>query len=375
MKKIIFSLLGVLPFVVQAQDKFEITGKLPAAGSDRIVVLSYKNSQDKTKSDTATIKDGTFSFMGETAFGNKSKLSLLPGKSAGVNRRRQPDEQTFYLEKGKYNVVGTDSLSTAKITGAQAQTDYLAYLAQTGKLTAQYNEITERFMKVYRTNDTAAIKKIQTEAKPVHAQLEAAKDAFIMNHPDSYVSLDVLASSEKAALIDPKVFDPLYKPLTKRVLASFTGQKLVANYETAVRLAVGQTVDFTESDDKGNPFKLSSLRGKYVLVDFWASWCAPCRAENPNLLKAYQKLKDKNFDIVGVSLDEGDVEWLKAVDQDGMPWTQVRNIRGSNNDIQARFGINAIPQNALLDPNGVVIARNLRGEELQQKLSEILSKH
>ncbi|CAM4222086.1 Thiol-disulfide isomerase or thioredoxin [Pedobacter westerhofensis] len=152
-------------------------------------------------------------------------------------------------------------------------------------------------------------------------------------------------------------------------MSRFADLKLATEYAKAIQLSIGKTLDFTQTDDKGNEFKLSSLKGKYVLVDFWASWCVPCRAENPNLLKAYHALKDKKFEIVGISLDETKASWLKAVAYDGMPWVQVSDLKGFKNDVAVKFGITAIPQNVLINPEGVIIAKNLRGEDVLNQLS------
>lgn len=371
MKKIILMILCLLPVMVMAQDKFEISGKFSHAENDKIVMLNYVDSEGKNAKDSAILKDGKFTILGTTAFGNRSYLSLLPLKKDSIKRPQQTDFQTFYLEKGKYSVVGTDSMATAKITGAQAQTDYLLFTGQMDSLSAHYKVLVKRYYKAKAAKDDDEVKRIQAEGKPLGVKINAVTDSFIFSHPDSYVTLDMVAS-EKAAVIDPKVFDPYYKILSKRVLSSFTGQKLVAKYEKAMQLSIGKTLDFTQTDDKGNEFKLSTLKGKYVLVDFWASWCAPCRTENPNLLKAYNALKDKKFEIVGISLDDKKANWLKAVESDAMPWTQVSDLKGFKNDVAIRFGITAIPQNVLIDPNGVIIAKNLRGEDLVNKLAEFI---
>ncbi|MNR34251.1 Thiol-disulfide oxidoreductase ResA [compost metagenome] len=119
---------------------------------------------------------------------------------------------------------------------------------------------------------------------------------------------------------------------------------------------------------------LSSFKGKYVLLDFWASWCGPCRAENPHVLKAYNKFKDKNFDILAISLDEKKENWLKAVKDDAMPWTQVSDLLGWKNQAAGYYAITAIPQNFLIDPNGVIVAKNLRGDRLEKELAKFLEK-
>ncbi|ACU06183.1 TlpA disulfide reductase family protein [Pedobacter heparinus] len=372
-KIIIVALLLLPASFCLAQDKFEISGQLSQAGKDMMVMLSYKNSEGKDTKDSALVKNGKFLISGTTAFGNKAYLTLMPVKKDTIRRVGQSDYQEFYLEKGMYKVTGTDSLAKASITGAQAQKDFLLWKSKSQALLAQFREITQRFTKVYyaKVKDTVTIKKIQAEARPVHAKIEAALDSFIFSHPDSYVALDLIAS-EKTAVIDPQVFGAYYNPLSKRVLASFTGQKLTAKFEKAKKISIGKTVDFTQTDDKGNEFKLSSLKGKYVLVDFWASWCVPCRAENPHLLKAYNQLKDKGFEIVGISLDETKAAWLNAVKHDGMPWIQVSDLKGFKSEIAVQYGISAIPQNFLIDPQGVIIAKNLRGEDVNEQLAKLI---
>jgi len=134
-----------------------------------------------------------------------------------------------------------------------------------------------------------------------------------------------------------------------------------------------QMTDFTQSDINGHLVKFASFKGKYILVDFWASWCMPCRAENPNVLKAYNAFKDKGFTVIGISLDDKAANWKKAVRDDKMPWTQLSDLKGWKNDLSISLGIQAIPSNFLIDPSGKIIAKDLRGKMLEDKLKELLN--
>ena len=167
--------------------------------------------------------------------------------------------------------------------------------------------------------------------------------------------------------------DSITANFDKSIHNSIYYKKLSERVEILKRVDVGQTiVDFTLNDTTGNPVVLSSLKGKYFLMDFWASWCGPCRRENPNIVSVYNDYKNKGFDIIGISFDNNEAKWKQAIIDDSLSWTQVSDLKGWKCEAGKLYGVRSIPHSILVDPDGVIIAKNLRGEELREKISELL---
>jgi peroxiredoxin len=205
----------------------------------------------------------------------------------------------------------------------------------------------------------------------VQDQIEEYRRNAIVANPASVASASVIWS-RAYTLTTPAMMDSVLTIIADAPANAFT-DRLVERRDILAATAVGQPApDFSQAQADGPPFSLSSLKGKLVLIDFWASWCGPCRAENPNVVKVYNKYHEKGFEILGVSLDDNRENWLKAIEDDGLTWNHVSDLKGWGNVVAGQYGVRSIPHTVLVGPDVVIIAKNLRGEALEAKIAEIL---
>ena len=288
--------------------------------------------------------------------------------------------------KLKLNMI----LSAVMLTGtvfAQSvpDQDSPAVLKQKAELNAVLAGVDQKLVLSEKTYRDAQTKKIKydtlglgawrAEMALLKAERKKIQRVFIAQHPDYEVSLRALNEVIGHLPEDVPSLKKLYAKLDKSLQQSEAGIKTKSLLDKFDAVSIGRPAPlFTAADTLGNPVKLSDYRGKYVLLDFWASWCGPCREENPNVVKAYQQYKDRNFDVLSVSLDQPGKRdaWIKAIHDDQLSWTHVSDLKYWNNEVAQLYMVKSIPQNFLIDPKGKIIAANLRAEALSKTLEELI---
>jgi peroxiredoxin len=381
MKKIFLLLLASVPSLLFAQitvpDPFTITGHIGNLNAPARAYLFYTLGANKVI-DSAVIVNGEFSFTGKIIYPENSYL-VIDHNGVGVAKLgNTPDVLNFFVEKGIYNIMGKDSAATARVEGS-------ALNDENHDLKLELKPLEEPTRKLYteansappeKQNDPTFRNALTAKAKAIQDQQKAILKRFVTTHPDSYMSIFTINLMGPHSN-DPMELDRLYKGLSSQLQDSEPGKTLKHAIDQAKVTGIGAIApDFTQNDADGKPVSLSAFRGKYVLIDFWASWCGPCRQENPNLVRTYNKYKGKNFTVLGVSLDrpDGKADWLKAIKTDGLVWTQVSDLNFWSNKVAVLYFIGQIPSNFLLDPNGKIIGKDLRGQDLDNKLEEVLGK-
>jgi peroxiredoxin len=375
MKHIKLFILALLPLSIFAQsESFTVKGTVGKLNSPSKVYLSYR--QNKTViTDSASIKNGMFELKGQVSNPVKAKL-VLDHAGKGLQSLRTPDFVELYLEKGVIFLTSKDSVYNAVVVGSVVNDDNRKL---TEKLATAKNKMKVMMAEYYAAPDEKKkSKEFQDETEKrynaITKEIQEIESAFIRDNPNSYVSLDIIKNTG-GSIPNVEVLDSLFKSLTETIRNSSAGKELSERIDKLKLVAVGAIApDFTQMTPENQPVKLSDFKGKYVLIDFWASWCGPCRAENPNVVKVYNQYKDNGFTVLGISLDneKGRDAWLKAINKDQLTWTQVSDLKGWYNEVAALYSVKAVPQNFLIDPNGKIIAKNLRGEELAAKLKEII---
>ena len=360
MKKFL-TLLLALPFFAMAQEsgkQFVITGNVTGLADGEVKITTTQNDHATVASGMSS--NGVFSLKGSVP---------EPGLYFLVLSSEQP--QYVYLENVAITVTGNkNDIKNLKIEGSQAHKDFIAF-----------NQIFNPIMG--NLNATAA--QLQREAAPEKRQafigqydslirvLSAEVGNFVAARPASYVSpflLWVTAQVTPDILVLEQHYNLLDTSISRQTqIGRSLGQYIASGKVGAVGT---DAIDFTQNDTSGTAVSLSSFKGKYVLVDFWASWCRPCRIENPNIVKNYHRFKHKNFTVLGVSLDQQKEAWVQAIHKDKLHWSHVSDLQQWNNAAAQLYHIQSIPGNFLMDPSGKIVAKNLHGEELEKTLRKYL---
>ena len=323
--------------------EFNINGTV--TGFNEGTTVEFLNGQTGATEQSTFLKGGKFSFKGKM---EKPDFKII------LFNRQQP-YITVFMDNSNVSITGDKAtIDKSKITGSASHTAF-----------EQFNTSLEPYQAVFAENSEYS--------EEMHTRAIKLIDDFVTTHTSSYITpLAVIRYNQIAD--DVYKTEALYNMLDPKIKATSMGQYIAQQIaEGKVNGKGSMLADFSQPDTSGVPVSLSSLRGKYVLVDFWASWCGPCRQENPNVLAAYNKYKSKNFTVLGISLDKAKPAWIEAINMDGLTWTHISDLQGWQNSVAQQFGIFNIPQNFLIGPDGKVVAKNLRGPALERKLARLLN--
>ena len=376
MRKHLLAALLALPCLTQAQTPFTCTvkgqlGRTLNAPAKIYLVRGFELA------DSAVLKNGAFELKGKATMLTTSDLILRPKGRLGSLSGPLGDRKRLFLEPGTVTVASPDSLAHATLKGGPTTAEFLRLEAAMTPIITRMQTVGTEAQKMTEAQRQAPgfQEQMQARFQALNKEMVQSNYAFIKANPNSWVSLDALLGMRMWDTPQYAIVSPLYEALNPALKNTPQGRDYGSMVHALKEIGVGQPAPaFSQITPEGKTVSLADYRGKYVLVDFWASWCGPCRAESPAVTKVYNQYKGRNFDILGVSLDDekSRTKWLKAIADDHLAWTQVSDLKGWQNAVAQRYAVRSIPQNFLVGPDGKIVAVNLHGEALGATLAQFI---
>lgn len=371
MKKIIFLALVLSAVLMSCEDKnkYTLSGTLPTNEYDGEMVYLFSPENKDVNIDSAKVTDGKFKFEGIA--GDTVQIRIIR-----FNSKMKPRTGTFFLEPGKIQMSIDTTINRAVVSGTRLNNAYGEYNNTMTSLFAEADKAESKWAEIEKKGEMTPEKYDEKEAeeKALMDKIEKTTADLVKNNVDNVLGTEVFYGN--SYLLNTETLAELMPMLPEKVKSTDRYKKLETR--VAAQQATGKGKSFT--DIKGNELfsgrevALSDYagKGKVVLVDFWASWCGPCRRSMPDLVKLYSEYKDRGFLIVGVSLDDSKEKWAEAVNADGITWPQFSNLKGWDEPGAKAYGVGSIPHTVLIDKNGVIVDKNLHGNALRKKIEGLL---
>ena len=352
---------------LQAQYNYTITGNITGSAGLKIYLKDVTLPGTNTLLDSVVSVNDQFSFKGKYPQPYAYFSLAVEGKKGG---------RAFIMEPGVIHIKGySDSLIKSIISGSIQNDLRQQFQRFDDSLRPKYNESIRYLSQAEKNNDSLSYWKGLSLNQEWGDELTKNVDSTVYYYPSSFAALIKL--NQRIGVLSPEKGLLLLRHFTPELQKHPMAIQMKEDCEARISTGIGRVAPaFRLPDANGKNISLNQFRGKYVLIDFWASWCVPCRKENPNIVKTYQKYHDKNFDIVSISLDRPNEKdkWLKAIADDGLSWSHVSELKYWQDPTAKKYAVKSIPANFLIDPQGRIIEKNLRGERLEQILEKIMAK-
>ncbi len=364
MKKTLFSLVLILALASCKQEGYRITGEIQGIEEGKVYLLKAE-TREMVKVDSVTLTNGAFTFTGSVEYPG---LYMIEAENAEGRLR-------FFLENSTVTIkADAGDMENGEVTGSSVHDKYMEFSVKEAGYNERLSDILSELTELRAEGDEEAFTSMmENDYRPLHEEKEEFVKDFIAGNPSSFVSPFILYSQLWRSLeTDEK--NRILSSLDSRVERSPFAKAMKDELERLLRVDVGQQfVDFTMEDPDGNSRSLSSFTGDgYLLLDFTASWCGPCRSINPAKVDVYHDFRDYGFDIVSVSLDRSYDEWVKYIEEDNLEWHHISDLQAWNSEAASIYGVRSIPYSVLIDPEGKIVEKGLRPDALREKLNELL---